>query len=437
MTDKLKKEVAAHLIAAGIAKHHVVVLAISGGRDSVVLGQILHLLGQSFALAHLNYGLRGDDSIADEAFVGQCAARWGVELYLKRAKEGELDGNIQQSARRLRYSWLEELCESKGFKCYLTAHHQRDQAEGFLLALLKGRGSRALSGMPLLKGRRLRPLLHVSSSRLEVFASEQGLLWRHDHSNDALYYDRNFIRNQILPLLHQRFPLADQLVAREVKRLQMQEDILVVWLQQNKPNWISEIDASFHCWDLSHIKSEPWLEWVIGRLASDYGWPQSAIDSLWKLWHAPIGKKMKSNEWTVVRTARGFDWFVLPEKGVFEMSISAAGIWDLPGGLKLEVSKGPDVHASEFSYGIAIEKGTEALAVRYWRPGDKVQMPGRGLRKVSNLLQEWQWNYRQRFLAVVLTLNDDPVWVVGSRSRTFAQAPTPTQEVLVFTIKHD
>lgn len=436
MTNDVVKTVASALQHAGVKPNQSVLLTISGGRDSVVLAYVLKEIGQSFAMAHVNYQLRGADSAADEDFVRQLAQKWEVVCHVKHVNAATLPGNLQQEARNLRYAWAESLCEEHGYPVYLCAHHERDQVESFLLALLKGRGSRALAAMPVQRGRRIRPCLALSAAAIQEYAITKELRWRHDRSNDSLDYDRNFVRNVLLPSINGRFPKAESLVAREVKRIQMQEAIIESWLLEQQSNWIELVDDTFHRWDLSTQQNATWLEWLVGRLASTYGWSQSAIDALWQLWHAPTGKKMQAGGWTVIRTRTGFDWFQLPPKVDFRLLITAEGVIELPDGTTLEVQ----VHEqpkSNAAFCLPRNHQNPSLYLRFWQEGDKIEVQGVGHKKVSDLMQTWQWNYRQRYLATVLELDSQVVWVVGARSRTFTAKHTSSTKWWVFTIKHD
>lgn len=436
MPNRVAETVALVLQDAGVNLDQTVLLTISGGRDSVVLAHVLQEIGQSFALAHVNYQLRAEDSAADEAFVRQLARDWSVPCHVKQVQPATLQGNVQQEARKLRYAWAESLCEAYAYPFYLCAHHQRDQVESFLLALIKGRGSRALAAMPVRKGRRLRPCLSIASETIQAYAEANQLRWRHDRSNDSLDYDRNFIRNAILPPLSDRFPKGEELIAREINRIQMQEALLDSWMNQHQAQWIEVVDDAFHRWDLSTLKEAPWLEWVVGRLASTYGWSQSAIDALWQLWHAAAGKRMQAGGWTVVRTRLGFDWFVLPPKRDFSLPITSEGTYELPDGSFLEVRLADQPNQSA-AFCLACNHDDLAVSLRYWQNGDKIAVARLGHKKVSDLMQSWQWNYRQRYLATVLLQDTQVVWVVGSRSRTFAAPSTHAVKWWVFTIKHD
>jgi tRNA(Ile)-lysidine synthase len=194
-------------------------LAVSGGLDSVTLCHVLHELSEELGLkiliGHVNHGLRGADSDADEASVRALAGRLGLEFEAARLAPGSLRQGVssrdrptlQEAARELRYAWLDELAERRGVRHIATAHTLDDQAETVLLRLLRGTGPDGLGGIPEQSrdGRLVRPLLAVSRGSIERFAAERRLSWREDASNARLDYTRNRLRQRWLPGLVQDF----------------------------------------------------------------------------------------------------------------------------------------------------------------------------------------------------------------------------------------
>ncbi|KYP14774.1 tRNA lysidine(34) synthetase TilS [Flavihumibacter sp. CACIAM 22H1] len=186
------------------------VVAVSGGLDSVVLCHILLALGYRIELAHMNFGLRGEESDRDEKFVQQLAADWKLVVHTKRINPGRdgKKGNIQEWARQERYTWLQEIIQPKNTgstsrqKAYiLTAHHADDQAETILLNLFRGSGIAGLSGMLPSRNGLCRPLLMVEKEALEAYAKQEQLSWVEDSSNATDKYTRNKIRHQLIPLV--------------------------------------------------------------------------------------------------------------------------------------------------------------------------------------------------------------------------------------------
>ncbi|MBU6331639.1 MAG: tRNA lysidine(34) synthetase TilS, partial [Bacteroidetes bacterium] len=181
-------------------------LAASGGRDSTVLAHLLRQAKIPYALAHMNYGLRGEESERDERFVRDLALHLGVPVYVECVDAAPMKGNRQAICRTLRYNWLYKLCLEHSFIGILTAHHADDQAETVLMALLKGRGLRARAGMDFTVGRVYRPLLTTSSEEIEEWVTDNEIEYMVDSSNRSLRYDRNYVRHVLSPLLNARFP---------------------------------------------------------------------------------------------------------------------------------------------------------------------------------------------------------------------------------------
>ena len=196
-----------------------VLVAVSGGLDSVALAHALHGLaereGLALSIGHVNHGLRGGESEADQAAVEALGARLGLRVEVARAEPGRLrEGRssrdrptLQEAARTLRYQALAELAERCGADHVATAHNADDQAETVLLRLLRGTGPDGLGGIPERSpdGRIVRPLLGVSREAIERFGRERGLEWREDRSNSRLVYARNRLRLRWLPGLARDF----------------------------------------------------------------------------------------------------------------------------------------------------------------------------------------------------------------------------------------
>jgi tRNA(Ile)-lysidine synthase len=190
-------------------------VAVSGGVDSVVLAHAMAGQGAALALGHVNHGLRGAESEADEAFVRSLGERLGLPVLARRADPTALRAGrcsrdrptLQEAARTLRYDALAELAREAGASVIATAHNADDQAETLLLRLLRGTGPDGLGGIPERSpdGRILRPLLGVSRREIEAYARGAGVVWREDGSNQADAYARNRLRRHWLPGLAEEF----------------------------------------------------------------------------------------------------------------------------------------------------------------------------------------------------------------------------------------
>ena len=193
---------------AGFKKR--ILLAVSGGLDSVVLCALFKQAGYAFAIAHCNFKLRDAESDADAAFVQKLAADYQVKFYGKEFSTKEYtevhNCSIQVAARELRYAWFEELRAAEKFDFIATAHHLNDNIETVLFNLAKGTGIKGLRGMSPKHGKLIRPLLFASREEIEGFAKQHNLTWREDSSNAEDKYSRNYIRHNIVPMFKELNP---------------------------------------------------------------------------------------------------------------------------------------------------------------------------------------------------------------------------------------
>lgn len=207
-----------------------ILLAISGGLDSVVLTHLCHQLQLKVSLAHCNFNLRAAESDADEDFVLQLADDLDLEIFIERfdtetyAKEEGI--SIQMAARELRYTWFFELAEQLHFDYILTAHHADDNLETFLINLTRGTGLEGLTGIPEVSQKIVRPLLPFSRESLEVYANKANIKWQEDSSNASTKYLRNKLRHDVIPILKQMNPQLLQNFQTTLSNLQDSQELI-------------------------------------------------------------------------------------------------------------------------------------------------------------------------------------------------------------------
>ena len=217
----------------------MLLVAVSGGIDSMCLVEKVRLSGEPFAVAHCNFRLRGAESDADETLVSSWAASHGATCHVKSfdttvyAQENKI--SIEMAARRLRYHWFGELCREHGYSAVAVAHNANDNAETLILNLLRGTGLKGLTGMkaegfipdpdfadiPL-----LRPLLGMTREEIEAFAAEHNLTWREDATNAQNEYKRNKIRNQVFPIFKEINPSFIQTLNEDMQRFSEGMEVL-------------------------------------------------------------------------------------------------------------------------------------------------------------------------------------------------------------------
>lgn len=177
-----------------------ILVALSGGKDSIALAHFLHDLGYEIGIAHVNFHLRGDESDADEAFVHVFAKSLGVPFHLHHCHFND-KGNLQDWARNERYSFFNQVRSSNGYDKVATGHHKDDQVETVLHNLLRGTGIKGVRGMMAERNELIRPLLQTSRSEIDSYLREQNLSFREDSSNASTKYVRNQIRHKLVPMI--------------------------------------------------------------------------------------------------------------------------------------------------------------------------------------------------------------------------------------------
>lgn len=187
-----------------------ILIAISGGMDSVVLTHICHKMKLNIALAHCNFNLRDTESDADEDFVLELAKDLDLEVFIEsfetQTYAAENNISIQMAARDLRYAWFHELADQLQFDYILTAHHADDNLETFFINFMRGTGLDGLTGIPETSGKLVRPLLPFSHAALQTFAKREKLSWQEDSSNASTKYLRNKLRHDVIPMLKEMNP---------------------------------------------------------------------------------------------------------------------------------------------------------------------------------------------------------------------------------------
>ncbi|WP_299161208.1 tRNA lysidine(34) synthetase TilS [uncultured Tenacibaculum sp.] len=207
MLQKLQKHINDNL---PFLKEKKLLVAISGGVDSIVLTHLLHQLNFNISLAHCNFQLRKQESNLDESFVKNLGKELSIETYTVQfktalyAKEHKL--STQLAARNLRYDWFNQLAKKHNFDYILTGHHLDDNLETFIINLTRGTGLEGLTGIPVKNSNVIRPLLAFSREEIKNYALNSSIKWREDASNSETKYVRNKIRHQIIPVLKELNP---------------------------------------------------------------------------------------------------------------------------------------------------------------------------------------------------------------------------------------
>ncbi|MBI5857478.1 MAG: tRNA lysidine(34) synthetase TilS [Sphingobacteriales bacterium] len=424
-------------------------LAVSGGVDSVVLCELCKQAGYDFTIAHCNFQLRDEESERDEAFVKSLGSKYGVEVKVERfetqkyAAENKL--SIQETARELRYNWFKELINEltdKPINHLLTAHHRDDNIETVLMNFFRGTGLSGLTGIPEKSGYIRRPLLEFSKEELVAFARENKLDWVEDSSNKSSKYTRNVFRNEIIPAITKVYPqvkrnLADNIDRfREIEKLyRLGADAIIKKLCKVKGKELYIPVKQLMGYDNKAL---------IYEIISNYGFTEKQVDEVIKLSESESGKytQSPSGEYRIIRHRH---WFIISpgiaidseniiiEEGDknLQFAMGSLEFKQLPGEkCKLPVSNSAAcLDMKEIGF---------PLLLRKWKTGDYFYPLGmknlpagrQGKKKLSRFFIDQKLSKTEKEKVWVMESNQRIIWVVGYRIDERFKVTDKTKKVL-------
>jgi tRNA(Ile)-lysidine synthase len=417
-------------------------LAVSGGLDSVVLCELAHRAGFNFTIAHCNFQLRGAESERDEHFVRQLATRYGREVLVAswdtEAYAAQHRLSIQAAARKLRYDWFLEVVGTWGGEAaVLTAHHRDDNIETVVMNFFKGTGIAGLRGMLPRQGRIVRPLLFAARPDLQQFAETEGLVWVEDSSNASDTYTRNFFRHQVIPLLQRSYPAVLDNLADNLGRFRDIEYIYRRAIEAQIGKLVEYKGGEVHIPVLKLLKSEP-LSTLIFELFNPYGFTPQQIDQIAALLGSPSGKYicsgthrlLKDRHWLILTPLHGDgSATILIEKDRTVVDYAR-------GKLQLEWLLGFNTHPPTGS-AVAWLDAREIefpLVLRPWRPGDYFYPLGmRKKKKLARFFIDQKLSLAEKEKVWVMEMNKKIIWVVGRRIDDRFKLTPSTRQVLKIT----
>jgi len=271
-----------------------ILLAVSGGIDSVVMVHLFLEAGFDCAIAHCNFQLRGEDSDLDEAFVRSLATSVGIPVFVKsfnmEAETKERNISLQMAARDLRYEWFDHLLSEQSLDRIATAHNKNDTVETFFLNLSRGSGIRGLKGIPPRRGKIIRPLLFASRSQIESYQRKHKLAYREDSSNLETKYQRNKIRHDVLPVMEQINPGFTEVMKGNMERLGEVFEIYDQSIQKVRTDLFEEKQGRISIRVEKLKKLTPLHTWLF-ELFSPFGFTRMQCEGIEKIMNAGPGRQ--------------------------------------------------------------------------------------------------------------------------------------------------
>ncbi|GAB3698024.1 tRNA lysidine(34) synthetase TilS [Spirosoma flavus] len=422
-----------------------VLLAISGGLDSMVMARLFHRAGQPFAIAHVNFGLRGDESEADVLFVGNKAEEYGVPFHLTHFNTTEIAAkrniSIQMAARELRYAWFNELLAEHHYVRIATAHHQNDVLETVLLNLTRGTGLAGLHGIAVRQDKLIRPMLFATREQLATYAEEQHVTYREDSSNQSDKYARNRIRHHVVPVLTNLNPNFWNTWQRTIEKLRateilVQEELDRSWQQVaivgNERIWMP----------MEKLANVSEFAFRMGEWLKPFGFTADQVTKLLATLQKPAGQVFQSATHRIVHERSGLLLEPLSARNDFEIVLHGLpeSTVTLPGDVTLQIEvfeKPADFQPSTDSTIACLDadKFTFPLTIRPWQQGDRFRPLGlKGSKLVSDLLNDLKLDRTERGNANVLLANGAIAWVIGCRISHLFRITAETKRVVRITM---
>lgn len=427
-------------------KKNKLLIAVSGGIDSVVLADVLHKSAYQLAIAHCNFKLRGKDSDNDEAFVKELADKYGTAYYSAsfdtKSFASKNKVSIQMAARRLRYDWLNEKAEKESYDYILTAHHRDDLVETILLNMIKGTGIKGYHGILPKYNLLVRPLLFTQKTDLVNYLEENKLVFREDISNSNIDYQRNLIRHKVVPVLREINPSISKVLYNNAKRIRITEEIYFNHIQKTKERISFLKNNHFYLSkkeliDLEFNKNYLY-EWI-----RFYGFNSSQTKSIISHLENSPGKQFFSSSHQLVIDR---DYLIIsPYEGehvkntvVFTLDDNEVQFGEVK--LKINLLKMDKFSDLKFQHLAYLDKDLLDLnlKIRPWKAGDSFYPYGLGKRKkLSDFLTDLKISRNKKQNIYVVTSAEDIVWVVGYRIDERFKLSDKTKSVLRMEILND
>lgn len=410
------------------------IIAISGGVDSVVLCHLCKKLNLDFALAHCNFNLRGEESNADEDFVLELAEQLDVEVFIQnfdtQAYADENKRSIQMAARELRYDWFAELAEQLKFDYILTAHHVDDNLETFLINFTRGTGLNGLTGIPVVKGNIVRPILSFSREQIEVYARENSISWREDSSNSSRKYLRNKLRHEVVPILKEINPNLLDSFQNTLENLNDTADIVEESLNAVAKRAIVDIDENGITYKISEFKKVNNPKAYLFEMFKDFGFTE--WNDIVGLLDAQSGKRVMSNTHRLIKHREFFILTEIKSKGHKSISISKTDTAiETPLGILSFDEADAIVNAIKNIIYVDSETLSFPLELRLWKEGDFFYPAGMtGKKKISKYLKDEKLSLVEKENTWVLTSEENILWVVGKRGDNRFRVTDRTKKIL-------
>lgn len=409
-------------------------IAVSGGLDSMVLLDLCRQLYNPITVVHCNFCLRGIESDTDEALVRKIAKEYDLKLHSKRfdtEKYAQEKGiSIEMAARDLRYSYFQELCQEYNYTKILTAHHANDSAETVLLNLTKGTGIKGLTGIPRKRDNIVRPLLTFPRVQLQEYAKKQNLAYREDETNKKTVFQRNKIRHQVLPLLKEINPKVVETLQANNERLQEVRSIYEDYISNRLLDLVKNEQI-----EITALAQEKYPQSLLYEWLSPYGFSATVVDNILETLTDTEAKLFFTKNHRLIKSRGNLQIAVHQREKKDIFKVTTQGV-QYPIVLDIQDLDGEIQKATNIAYFDA-EKLQFPLQLRRKEEGDRFVPFGlKGTKKISEFFKNQKLTTLEKENTWLLCSGNDIIWIVGLRTDDRYKITKKTEKAIQITWKH-
>jgi len=416
-------------------------LAVSGGVDSMVMAGLFREAGIEHSIAHCNFSLRGEESDGDEEFVAAWSHRYNIPFFTIRfdtlGYAASKRISVQMAARELRYDWFSSLVSHEGFDAVAVAHNLNDNVETFLINLMRGTGLTGLTGMSQHRDRIIRPLLFATRAEIAAYASVSGIEYREDSSNKEVKYTRNRIRHMVIPEMEKVYPGVLNAITATMNHLSSASEIMDTYIDHVLESIFIPVEDGFEA-DISAITSLKPTVPHIYELFRRFGISPKQTEEVISLLSSQTGRylytsthRLLNDRGRIIITKRGEE-----ESAIFEFkSLDEIHISGLFTDLHLTEPSGNPLPATPLIASLDLERITFPVTVRHWEPGDRFMPLGmKQMKKISDFLIDLKVPVSTKEKVLLLLSEGEVVWVMGYRIDDRFRVTAQTERILVLAV---
>ena len=420
-----------------------ILLAVSGGIDSMVMAHLFLRRNHKEGIAHCNFSLRGQESDKDEELVRQFAADNNIPFYTIRfetkayAKRNKL--SIQMAARELRYNWFEEIRGKNGFDSVAVAHNLNDNIETLLINLIRGTGLAGMAGIKPLNNNIIRPMLFATRQEIQTYCDKNKIVFREDKSNADTKYTRNKIRHQVIPVIKEINPSVELTLNETAERFSGFNEIVSDYISQLKEK-IGEEKEHIISFNISLLKTHLHNKAVIFELFKPYGVANAKLNDLIRVIDGKTGGQIITDTHRIIKNRKEIvvsEEVYMQETSYTISDINAFCIYPgISSARNVKITDTYEIPSDPHIACIDLQKISFPVLIRKWKPGDYFYPLGmKQKKKLSDYFIDNKYSRFDKETIFILESDGKIVWLIGDRIDDRFKITSSTKKGLLLKVK--